>query len=186
MAFSLPAPRRHMHTRSISCEGFLREDGLWDIEARIIDTKPFAYEEPFRGRREAGEHVHDMAVRLTIDRDMVVRGIEVTTGSAPYDACFGVARHYAGLVGERIGPGWRRAVQQCVGGTRGCTHLRELLFPVATVAYQTLSGWRAKDDFDESRPAEQGGRPYFIDGCAAWAADGPVVARLYPEHAKRS
>ena len=76
-----PAPRKHRHTRTISCEGYQREDGLWDIEARIVDTKPFAYREPFRGLREVGDPVHDMAVRLTIDNDMVVRDIEVRSAS---------------------------------------------------------------------------------------------------------
>ena len=39
------------------------------------------------------------------------------------------------------GGGWRRAVNEAVGGTKGCTHLKELLMPAATVAFQTLSSW---------------------------------------------
>src|SRR6185503_19700597 len=46
MSLSAPAPRRHLHTRSITCEGFARDDGLWDIEARIVDTKTYRVEEP--------------------------------------------------------------------------------------------------------------------------------------------
>jgi hypothetical protein len=34
MSLPAPAPRRHLHTRVISCEGYEREDGLFDIEAR--------------------------------------------------------------------------------------------------------------------------------------------------------
>ena len=34
--------RRLMHTRSIECQGFLRDDGLWEVEAWLRDTKPFA------------------------------------------------------------------------------------------------------------------------------------------------
>ena len=33
--------RRHMHTRSIECSGYLRDDGLWEVEAWLRDTKPF-------------------------------------------------------------------------------------------------------------------------------------------------
>ena len=54
MGLPSPAPRRHLHTRSILCEGFLRDDGLYDIEARIVDTKTYEAEEPFRGLRPAG------------------------------------------------------------------------------------------------------------------------------------
>ena len=67
MKLSPPAPRQHVHTRRIVCEGFRREDGLWDIEAAIVDTKTFAYREPIRGPRLPGDNVHHMIVRLTID-----------------------------------------------------------------------------------------------------------------------
>ena len=34
--------RRLMHRRSVECQGYLRHDGLWEVEARLVDTKPFA------------------------------------------------------------------------------------------------------------------------------------------------
>ncbi|MFH1043981.1 MAG: DUF2889 domain-containing protein [Pseudomonadota bacterium] len=176
-----PAPRSHKHARSISCEGYQREDGLWDIEARIVDTKTFSYREAFRGLREPGEAVHDMALRLTIDNDMVVRDIEVATLSAPYAPCFAVAPAFKELIGKKIGAGWRHAVQACVGGVKGCTHLRELLLPAATVAFQTLGSWPEDGQPVAPRaPEDKAERPYFIDGCKAWAADGEIVAAIYP------
>jgi hypothetical protein len=182
-----PAPRRHRHTRSISCEGYQREDGLWDIEARIVDTKPFRYKEQFRGLREPGEPVHDMALRLTIDNDMVVRDIEVAMLSFPYAPCNSVVPAFKALIGRKIGAGWRRAVQDCVGGVKGCTHLRELLLPVATVAFQTLGGWR-EDGEPVSRPDpdHKTKRPHFLDGCKAWASDGEIVATLYPHFHRKT
>jgi len=30
--------RRLMHRRAIDCSGYLREDGLWEVEARLVDT----------------------------------------------------------------------------------------------------------------------------------------------------
>jgi hypothetical protein len=187
VALSAPAPRRHVHTRRIHCEGFEREDGLWDIEARIIDTKTHKTVEPYRGEREAGAHVHDMVLRLTLDREMVVRDIEVSTNEAPYQPCFTVAPAYKGLIGAKIGGGWRKAVNEAVGGTKGCTHLKELLMPAATVAYQTMGSWPKEPDAEgQARPVtlhgKQAARPYFIDGCKAWAADGEVVAKLFPAH----
>jgi hypothetical protein len=186
MPLPAPAPRRHLHTRAITCEGFQRDDGLWDIEARIIDTKSYAYEEPIRGHREPGDEVHHMAVRLTLDQEMTVRDIEVDMPSTPYPACQGAAPSFKTLVGRRIGPGWRKAVNECVGGTLGCTHMRELLFPMATVAYQTMVGWTSDSDDTSARSATAaGGRPYFLDGCRAWASDGEVVVQLYPQFAVR-
>jgi hypothetical protein len=190
MSLSKPAPRRHLHTRKIHCEGFEREDGLWDIEARIVDTKTHSTVEPYRGERAAGAHVHDMALRLTLDRDMVVKDIEVTTSEAPYAPCFTVAPAYKGLIGAKIGGGWRRAVNENVGGTKGCTHLKELLMPAATVAYQTMGSWPKSGgqggEGAEVKPVPLKGdanaKPYFLDGCKAWSSEGEVVARLYPMH----
>lgn len=188
MSLPPPAPRRHLHTRRIVCEGFRRDDGLWDIEGRIVDTKTYAYEEPDRGLREPGASVHDMAVRLTLDDRMVVQAIEVDMAATPYRHCLTAEPAFQGLIGKQVGLGWRRAVNECVGGTRGCTHVRELLFPMATVAFQTMGGWKEQshqgDDLD-GVPSGNGGRPYFIDGCKSWAADGPVVARLHPQFAVR-
>jgi hypothetical protein len=181
MSLSPPAPRRHVHTRTISCEGDQRADGLWDIEARIIDKKTFRYREPFRGLREPGEHVHDMKLRLTIDNEMLVRDIEVAMLDVPYAPCNSALPAFKGLIGKRIGAGWRRAVQECVGGTKGCTHLRELLLPAATVAFQTLGSWPEDGQpIPPPDPEYQTERPHFVDGCKAWATDGEVVAKLYP------
>ncbi|MDW8469043.1 MAG: DUF2889 domain-containing protein [Burkholderiales bacterium] len=177
MSLPPPAPRRHLHTRTIECRGYEREDGLFDIEARIVDRKTYAVDEPYRGHREAGSHVHDMEVRVSVDRDMVVRDIEVATNDAPYPPCPEVAPNYKRLVGAKIGAGWRKAVAEAVGGTRGCTHITELLMPVATVAFQTIGSWPKAGD---KPAADTSKKPYFIDGCHSWAADGEVVKRLFP------
>jgi len=182
-----PAPRSHKSTRSISCMGYKREDGLWDIEAQILDTKTFSYSEPYRGVREPGAAVHDMALRLTIDNDLVVRDIEVAMTSAPYAPCFGVAPAFKGLIGRKIGAGWRGAVQECVGGVKGCTHLRELLLPAATVAIQTLTNWPdSKRPIPSPDPDCSTERPNFVDGCKAWASDGEIVAALYPHFFRKN
>jgi hypothetical protein len=174
MSLPAPAARRHLHTRTIKCEGFERDDGLYDIEARIIDQKTYAVEEPYRGHRAPGEHVHDMQLRLTLDRTMTVRDVEVATNHAPYAPCPEVAPAYKALVGAKIGGGWRKAVAEAVGRTKGCTHITELLMPVATVAFQTMGNWKSSPQGEE--------KPHFIDGCKAWASDGPVVQRLFPMH----
>ena len=99
-----------MHTRAIRFEAYESEDGLWDIEGFMVDTKTYAVKEPYRGHRPAGAHVHDMALRLTLDAKMVVRDIEVSPAHAPYEPCFTVAPAFKGLIGAQIGAGWRKAI----------------------------------------------------------------------------
>ena len=183
MPLPAPAIRRHLHTRTIKCEGYERDDGLFDIEASIVDQKTYDVDEPYRGHRTAGMHVHDMQLRLTVDRAMTVRDIEVTTNHAPYTPCPSVAPAYKGLIGARIGGGWRKAVAESVGRTKGCTHITELLMPAATVAFQTIGSWpKAGEVATEEHPDQGAKKPYFIDGCRAWASDGEVVKRLFPLH----
>ncbi len=40
MPLSQPVNRSPRHTRAITAEAYLREDGLWDIEVRLTDSKP--------------------------------------------------------------------------------------------------------------------------------------------------
>ena len=61
MSLSQPAPRRHIHTRKIECHGYLREDGLWDIEGTLIDLKTYSFDNIDRGGVVAGEPVSSLA-----------------------------------------------------------------------------------------------------------------------------
>jgi Protein of unknown function (DUF2889) len=182
MPLSPGAPRRPFHARRIFCEGFLRDDGLWDIEGHILDTKPYAYEESHRGRMEPGRPVHEMRIRVTLDHTLEIKAIEAVTDAGPFPVCHDVGASFGRLVGLRIGPGWRRRLRELLGGPEGCTHLVELLHPIATVAFQTIFSKQApepKEGPPEQSPKRR--RPYFIDGCRAWAADGPVVRDLFPQ-----
>ncbi len=63
-----PAARAPVHTRSIVCRSFRRDDGLFDIDARFVDTRPFDYDSEFRGHCPAGAALHHMQLRVTFDR----------------------------------------------------------------------------------------------------------------------
>jgi hypothetical protein len=39
MDLSPPVARKLLHVRSVECRGYLREDGLWDIEGSLKDVK---------------------------------------------------------------------------------------------------------------------------------------------------
>ncbi|MBT4888152.1 MAG: DUF2889 domain-containing protein, partial [Rhodospirillales bacterium] len=72
MPLSKPANREHLHTRDIKCHGYLREDGMWDIEGRITDRKTYSFPNHDRQGINAGEDIHDMSVRLTMDSEFVI------------------------------------------------------------------------------------------------------------------
>ena len=72
MPLSPPVRRQHLHTRRVTCQGFFREDGLWDIEGRITDTKSYEHANEWRGALKPGELVHDMSIRLTLDHKFTI------------------------------------------------------------------------------------------------------------------
>ena len=108
MPLSPPAPREHLHDRDIHCKGYAREDGLWDIEGHITDTKAYDFESDWRGEMKAGRPVHQMWVRLTIDDDMLIHTAEAVTDDGPFPICPNAAPNFDVLAGIRIGPGWTR------------------------------------------------------------------------------
>lgn len=178
MPLSTPAVgRTPVHTRAIECSSFARDDGLWDIEGHLTDVKAYAFTNEYRGEIKAGEPLHDMWIRLTVDADFVVREVEARIDAGPFELCPSITPAFERLKGLRIGPGWNRRVREELGGPRGCTHLVDLLRPMATVAYHTVR-WSASAP-GARKPARP--RPP-IDSCHMWAGDGDMVRRRYPEH----
>jgi len=74
MASGLPPPveREHIHTRQVMSRGYLRADGLWDIEASIEDTKTYFARNADGRERQPSEPIHHMQVRLTLDDTLTV------------------------------------------------------------------------------------------------------------------
>lgn len=185
MPLSAPeTDRRLIHTRTIEMQGFARTDGLYDIEAHLVDTKTYPFENMDRGAIPAGEPLHGMWLRLVVGEDMVIRACEASTDFAPYAVCPGAAPNFAALAGVSIGMGFNRAVKDRVGCSVGCTHLRELLAQMATVAFQTIGPlkWRkAREEAArlkaEGLPAPGPIRKLPIGSCLAYAPDSPVVVR---------
>ncbi len=65
MPLTSPSEREPVHTRTITCEGYERDDGLYDIDGWLTDTKSYAYTSTDRGEVNAGVPVHGMGLRLT-------------------------------------------------------------------------------------------------------------------------
>lgn len=192
MPLSTPAEREHIHTRSIDCKGYLRKDGLWDIEAHMTDTKTYAFDNDYRGRMQPGDPIHDLWLRVTIDDRFVIQAAEAAMDGTPYGMCIEAAPNFERLRGIRIGPGWMKEVRKQVGGVNGCTHLVELLQTVATVAYQTTYSAKAvKKNLNQADSAGDAGgdgqasapkrRPPHLHTCHALRTDGEVVKQHYPE-----
>ncbi len=178
MPLSPHQPRKPIHTRAIECKGYERDDGLWDIEAHLVDTKSSVHPRRHgREPRQPGEPVHDMWIRLTIDLDMLIHDAEAKTDEGPHPTCGDITVNFKRLAGVKIGRGWRREVGLRLGGVKGCTHLVELLGPLATTAFQATG--RARDAHNAGRPITKA--PYQLNACHIYSDDGPAVLQRWPQ-----
>lgn len=174
MPLSDPVPRKTSHIRRVTYQGYEREDGLWDMEAELHDSK--AHDMPsFRhqGVRLAGDPIHHMWLRVTIDRKLVVHAIEAAMDAHPLQDCPQARPALQGMVGACMARGWRQAIAQHMGGVASCTHLRELLFNMATAAFQTLPAAFGGGDPDTP--------PRHLGQCTGWDFEGNGVKEYFPQ-----
>ena len=123
MPLSAPAPRQLLHNRLVQCWGYRREDGLWDIEGRMVDTKTYPFPNEDRGGAiQAGEPLHDMWIRLTVDPQFRIHDVEARTDGSPFGLCPAITSRYRQLIGVRIGPGWSLKLKELFAGVDGCTN----------------------------------------------------------------
>jgi hypothetical protein len=195
MPLTPPQPREGIHKRAIEIDGYRRADGLYDLEAHLTDTKTFGQTNFDRGYIAAGEPIHDMWLRLTIDGSMQIVAVDAVSDKTPYVMCPTAAPNFSRLIGLRIKAGFLREANQLVGGTLGCTHLRELLQQMATTAFQTINPAKVRqemraegadetpgsDKVDARITEKMGGPPKILNTCLAYADTGPLVERRWPD-----
>lgn len=175
------APRRPLHHRAIHFNGFIREDGLWDVEGFLTDQKPY----DFRNYREvlhsAGQPIHDFGVRVTLNDAQEVVDIHAVLDASPYASCGQSAEAIRNLIGCTIGPGWKETVRTKLPEQLACTHLSELLIALATVVFQTRGFGKTPEGTSPLKTLRESGvPPFFVGKCLSWRRDGDTVREVFP------
>lgn len=197
MPLSPPVSRQLRHRRAIRAEAYERDDGLWDLEACLTDHKPRDVALA-PGVRPKGLPIHELWLRITIDRKLTIVDAEASSEWVPYPGhCEAANPAYRALIGLNLLQDFRRHAQRLLGGTAGCTHLTELCSVLPTAAIQAFAGdvWGTRDsatDMHENEPAGEASHrepPFQLDRCHALRFDGEAVRRFYPRwygHVPRS
>lgn len=176
-------PREMKHHRKIDCEGFQRDDGLWDIDVHLVDTRSYdcGYDELHRGGLiRAGEAVHDMWLRFTIDLDFLIHDVHAASQQTPFGICPRAADAMRELIGLRIAPGWRQQVRERIASDQSCTHLMDLLGQLTATAYQTLHAALEEREAAKEAVGQARAKPPIIDTCLALSSSGEVVRKRWP------
>lgn len=180
MPLSEPAPRSLRHRRAIAVEAYAREDGLWDIEARLTDHKNRDVELA-TGLRPKGAPIHELWLRVTIDEDFQVHDAEAVSDWVPYPGiCNTIGTEYRQLIGLNLRRGFRHAVRERLAGAAGCTHLTELCSVLPTAAIQAFAGEVIPTPDTAAKNADNPAPPFQLGHCHALRFDGEAVRRFYP------
>lgn len=146
---TLRPSRKLLHRRLIDCNGYLREDGLWDLEVILNDTKTYSFPNEYRQTIAAGEPLHGMFLRVAVDINLVIHEVEVRMEHTPYQNCADIESRYQQLVGATIKPGFNRKVKELFRAENGCTHINEMWSIIGTLAFQTTFPARYRSSSDQ-------------------------------------
>ena len=175
----MPLPRSQAsrllrHRRQIDVQVFARDDGLWEVDARLTDVKT-RDAHLAGGVRPAGTPIHDMLLRLVVDHSLTIVESGAESLQVPYPGvCDAHGDAYGRLAGLNLLQGFRQALRERVGGVLGCTHLTELAQVLPTAVVQAFAG----EVIDTRGHGDE--RPFQIDRCHALRSDGPAVREHYP------
>lgn len=168
--------RRPLHRRTIDVQVYARDDGHFDVEASLQDTKP--RDIPLAdGIRRAGEPLHDMQLHLVIDSQTNILAAQSQTRWMPYPGtCDRHGNAYERLVGLNLMKGFRLGIKERLSGNQACTHLTELCFALPTAVIQSFVGVV----FDAREDRADGSPPFQLDRCHALRRDGAIVQTHFP------
>ncbi|MBD24443.1 MAG: hypothetical protein CMG46_05490 [Candidatus Marinimicrobia bacterium] len=179
----LPPPnikRKHVHTRTITCKGFERTDGSWEVEGWITDVKTYGVNSSERIHVPAGEPMHGMGMRLTVDDNLQVSDVIAIQDYSPYRICHTITPNFRKLIGLSLKKGFRKSVRKLLGGTKGCVHLVDILGPMATTLFQSQTKQRSKQ-FEKARSLGEQLKPPVLNTCHAWSSNSSVVKKSFPD-----
>ena len=204
MSLSPPVSRQLRHRRAIRAEAYERADGLWDVEACLTDEKPRDVALA-SGVRPNGQPIHELWLRITIDRKLNVVDAEASSDWVPYPGlCQASNPAYRALIGLNLFHNFRRDAARLLAGTAGCTHLTELCAILPTAAIQAFAGdvWNTEKGSTPGANAGSGDEssngtgehsndkpPFQLGRCHALRFDGEAVKQFYPRwygHAPRA
>lgn len=179
MPTDLQVKRTLLHTRQVICQGYMRDDGLWDIEGSLADVRGV---DCLNLKHEVlvpkGQTLHGMRLRITVDDAMTIVEAQAITEHSPHGECRSASAGYAALKGLTIGPGFLAKAKERFRGINGCTHLSELIGPVATTAYQTIFAAREQVRAVPGT-VKKGPALRLVDSCHAWRRGGEAFNAHY-------
>ena len=149
----------------------------------------------FEIRGSLNDNVHSLTARFVISYPgFVIREAAGDITSMPYPGfCQGSMAALEGLVGERIGRGFKKRAAEVVGGAASCSHLHTLVTNMAACAFQmnyvaakekpeaAAAMREARDDARLRREMVLGWMPQLRNSCFVFSESADSLFQLTNE-----
>ena len=177
--FSSGAELKKIHHRNIDFAGYMRSDGLFQVQGRVMDQRPQGSLEPETSPvTDATEMIHDLGIDIIFDANMTVLAVRTVSKTYPYRQCPSGGDALQAIVGMRIGAGWSSEVRKRLPSAGVCAHLKEILIPLASAAYQSMTFQRLR----QPDLVDDAGKPRKINSCYAYRDSGELVLSRWPQY----
>ncbi|MEE9912327.1 MAG: DUF2889 domain-containing protein [Deltaproteobacteria bacterium] len=166
---------KKLHTRTIEISTYAFDENKIIVEGSLKDDR-FQDTHAITGETFPRGVIHHMAVRLLINcSNFVIEDIDVALISVPREICRETAECLAPIKGLTITRGFTSKVKKLAGGSRGCTHVLELLLAMAPAAVQGFAAHQSQKPSESNSDHAKFILKYLLNTCHAWREDGPFV-----------
>ncbi len=161
--------RKEIHSREIKTQVWLLDNGNWEIESNLVDTKGYDTKVGLGKDLPAGDPLHQMKIVIEASAVGEICDITIQMPDTPFQYCPEVIRNFDQLKGEFMSKGWNQLLNERFSKAQGCRHLIDMLRNAATVLFQAMAYSRNLTPDDMS---------YWVNTCHAMREDGEVALFL--------
>jgi len=164
-----------LHTRKIDVSTYEYDEERIMVEGTLRDDR-FQETHAITGETFPSGVIHHMGIRLLINcSNFVIEDLDVDLIAVPREACRETIDCLAPVKGMTITRGFTAKVKKAAGGSKGCTHVLELLLAMAPAAVQGFAAHQSRKPSGFNPDQAEFILKYLINTCRTWREDGPFV-----------
>lgn len=166
---------KKLHTRNIEVATYVYDEKRIMVEGFLKDDR-FQETHAITGEIFPSGVMHHMAIRLLVNcSNLLIEDLDVDLMSVPQVMCRETIDCLAPIKGMTITRGFTSKVKKMAGGSKGCTHLVELLLAMAPAVFQGFGAYQLQkpsaSDSDQTKMILQ----FLVNTCRPWREEGPFV-----------
>lgn len=166
------------HTRNIDISTYAVDEYHIVSKGSLKDVRMKDYY-LFTGEKKDAGKLHDLSIVLLIKiPEMKIEDLEVILDSVPRNDCRFIKKSLDPVIGMSLQGGFSSRVREVAGGSKGCTHLVNLIVTMAPAVMQGYWAYYFQRKHDAAEViGTQKGRG-LKDSCYTWREEGEAYRRL--------